>query len=130
MNPKSEFSSQRSRLLLENFRKSIARQSQISAIKAFSDAVEAPAPRFWVGEARAARIIAMMKKGMDPTQGMTPEKREMYREIFRRYEILQAKHPECSVGDLVFTVVNSEAPRSYLSPVRARQLINAAKKKK
>lgn len=121
---KSEFSSQRSRLLLENFRKSIARQSVISAAKAFQEAVDSPAPRFWVGEVRAARIIGRMKKGEDPTVDMTPEKREMYREIFRRYEILQAEHPDWPVGDVVFTVVNSEAPRSYLSPIRAQQLIN------
>lgn len=128
MNSKSEFSSERSELLLNNFRKSIAIQSVISARKAFQDAANAPAPRFWVSEVRAARIIGMMKRGVDVTEWMIPEKREMYREIFRRYMELKMRHPEMSTGDLVFMVVNSEAPRSYLSWERARQLIAKAKK--
>ena len=123
MRPISEFTTQRSKLLLENFRRSLAEQSVISAEKAFKDAVESPAPRFWVGEARAARIISMMRKGEDPTEGMIPEKREMYREIYRRFLLLQQQHPDWPIGDLVFTVVNSPAPRSYLSPIRARQII-------
>ena len=126
---KSEFTSQRSNLLLENFRKSIALQSKISAIKAFHEAVNAPAPRFWVGEARASRIISMMKKGEDPTGGMNPEKREMYQEIFRRFKALSALHPDWPVGDLVFTVINNPAPRSYMSWHRARHIINLARKK-
>ena len=126
----SEFTSQRSELLLRNFRKSLAEQSVISARRAFRDAVDAPAPRFWVGEARAARIISRMCKGEDPTVDMLPEKAEMYREIFRRVSALRLEEPEASLGDLVFRVVNSEAPRSYLSISRAKNIINIERKKR
>ena len=124
---KREFDNQRSLLLLRNFRESIAAQSRICAAKTFHEIVNLPAPRFWVSEARAARICSLMRKGHDVTVSMTPEKRDMYREIYRRVEALRAEHPEMSVGDLVFTVVNSEAPRYYLSPKRAEQLIQNAK---
>ena len=127
-NAVSEFTDQRSRLLLKNFRESLARQSKISARKAFQDAVESPAPRFWVSEARAARVISMMMAGDDPTPSMSQEKARMYREIFRRVSILRERWPEASVGDLVFRVVNQCAPSSYISVVRARQIIRSLRK--
>lgn len=125
-----EFKDQRSRLLLENFRASLARQSEISAKKAFGEAVAAPAPRFWVSEARAAAVIGKMIAGQDPTASMFPEKARMFQEIFRRVEILRKKEPDATVGDLVFRVVNSPAPCSYLTPLHARRLVAEAKKKK
>ena len=125
---KSEFSSHRSEMLLLNFRRSIAAQSRISAKKAFQEAADAPAPRFWVSEARAARIISRMRQGDDPTVDMTTEKREMYRELYRRFLILEKQNPQMPVGDIVFTIVNDTAPKSYISPERARQLIAAQKK--
>ena len=124
---KAEFSDERSLLLLQNFRESIARASVISVKKIFKEVADAPAPRFWVGEARAARIIGMMRKGIDPTEGMIPEKKEMYRELYRKVRMLEKEHPEMNVGDLVFTAVNSPAPRSYISWQRARQIVDKAK---
>lgn len=118
-----EFADQRSGLLLQNFRESIARQSRISAERAFKEAVEAPAPRFWVSEARATRVIALMLKGEDPTEGMYPEKREMYMEIFRRVRKLKGEEPSRPLGDIVFEIVNSPAPRHYMSWLRAKTLI-------
>ena len=128
VNSVSEFSSERSELLLNHFRKSIATQSVISASRAFHEAAEAPAPRFWVSEAQAVRVINRMAKGEDPTVDMFPEKRDMYREIFRRVMEIKREHPEMTLGDIVFTVVNSEAPKSYISDVRAAQIIMAARR--
>ena len=127
-NSLSEFGSQRSKLLLENFRRSIVTQSQISFKKAFHDAANAPAPRFWVSEARATRVVAMMMKGENPLEGMRKEKREMYLEIFRRVNEMKDKRRGDSLGDLVFEVVNSEAPKSYLDWQWAQRLILKEKK--
>lgn len=124
-----EFRDQRSRLLLENFRMSIARQSHISFLKAFKEAAEAPAPRFWVSEARATRIIAMMLKGSDPLDGMRSAKRQMYLEIFRRVKEMMAERPGQPLGDIVFEVVNSEAPESYIDWQWAQRLILKEKHK-
>lgn len=123
-----EFADQRSSLLLRNFRESIARQSKISAVKAFKESVDAPAPRFWVSEARATRVIAMLLKGEDPTSGMHSEKRKMYLEIFRRVKELKESNPEMPLGDLVFSVVNSPAPCSYLQWQTAGKIIYAARR--
>ncbi|MCH5242965.1 MAG: hypothetical protein J1F67_11220, partial [Muribaculaceae bacterium] len=103
-----EFASHRSECLLKNFRESLARQSQISKIKAFQDAAEAPAPRFWVSEARATRIISLMMKnertGSEILEGMHSEKRKMYEEIYRRTVAMKEEHPEMALGDIVFEV--------------------------
>lgn len=122
-NSNCEFSSQRSMALIQNFRESLARQSKISAAIAFKDAVEAPAPRFWVTEARATRVIALLMKGIDATEGMLPEKKKMYLEIFSRVKEIHNLNPEIPLGDIVFDVVNSPAPCSYLSPDRASRII-------
>ena len=125
-NAKCEFSSQRSHCLLQNFRESIARQSVISIKKAFQDASSAPAPRFWVSEARATRIISLMLKDKeDVLSAMLPEKRRMYVEIFRRVKKMMKENPEMPLGDIVFEVVNSKAPESYISWHYASILVNS-----
>lgn len=125
-NSKLEFSSERSELLLKNFRESLARQSRISTMKAFQDAADAPAPRFWVSEARAMRIIAPMMNGdFSLLEGMQAEKRKMYEEIFRRVKARKELHPEEPLGDIVFEVVNSPAPCSYMTADRTKRLVNA-----
>ena len=126
-NSKAEFSDERSRWLLRNFRESLARQSKISISRAFQESVEAPAPRFWVSEARATRIIMQLLKGIDLTEGMLPEKRKMYREIFRQVKIYKERHPEMAVGDIVFEIVNSPAPSSYLTPEYAYRVIKRSR---
>lgn len=124
----SEFTGERSLALLKNFRESLARQSQISLQRAFADAAEAPAPRFWVSEARATVIIRKMIAGKDMTSGMYPEKARMYLEIYDRVMRLHLEEPSTPLGDLVFRVVNGPAPSSYISPERARKLIYKSKK--
>ena len=126
----SEFTTERSQSLLRNFRESIARQSVISAKRAFQDAADAPAPRFWVSEARAAVVISMMLRGEDPTPSMLPEKARMYREIYRRVAELRETEPDTPVGDLVFRVVNSPAPSSYMGWNHAKRLINSLRNAK
>lgn len=126
-NSKCEFSSERSELLIRNFRESLARQSKISAQRAFQDAVDAPTPRFWVSEARAMRVISMMLKNEDILEGMLPEKQAMYREIFRRVKQQKETHPDKPLGDIVFEVVNNPAPRSYIGWKFARLLIKRQK---
>lgn len=126
----SEFTDQRNRLLLENFRSAIAAQSQIALNEAFKTAAESPAPRFWVSETRAAAMIGRMLAGKDPTAGMYKEKREMYLELFNRFLALRASRPDESISSLVFEVVNQPAPRAYMSWERARTIIYGVRRLK
>ena len=119
----SEFNGHRREHLLKNFKESIARQSHISAERAFRDAAESPAPRFWVSEDRAAEVVSKMISDPEYTMNMYHEKAEMYHEIYRRVKNLQKVYPGLPLSALVFRVVNSEAPKSYLSWQRARTII-------
>ena len=114
-NAGAEFKDHRSLLLINNFHKAIAAQSQISLQRALQGAADAPAPRFWVSEARATIVISQMLRGLNPTASMFKEKKEMYEEIFRRVSALRLKEPHAPLGDLVFRVVNDSAPKSYLN---------------
>lgn len=126
-----EFSSERSELLLKNFRESLARQSKITFQKAFKDAADAPAPRFWVSEARAVKVLRFLEKGrFDILDGMRGKKREMYLEIFRRVRQMRSLNPQITFGDAVFLVVNDTAPQSYITWQSAAKLIQAQKRMK
>lgn len=126
----SDFALQRGEVLLANFREAIASESKISVEKAFRRTAEAPAPRFWVSEHRAAAVIGHILAGDDPLTGMYEEKREMYREIYERFLELRALRPHETIYALVSEVVNSPAPRSYLSPQRAKSIIQSEKRKR
>lgn len=126
-----EFASERSELLLRNFRESLTIQSRISLKRAFHDAVNAPAPRFWVSEIRALRIVkAILNGDLEILDSMRAEKQRMYLEIARRVKDMKASNPEMNLGDIVFTVVNSPAPSFYMTADYARKLIVTAKKGK
>lgn len=89
-----------------------------------------PAPRFWVSEARAAAIMGKMMSDEKYVEGMNEEKREMYREIYRRFSKIRRQCPEMSISDIVFDVVNEEAPRSYLSWQRVCSIVNKEKRRR
>ena len=127
-NSTAEFESARREFLLTQFRQVIAGQSKISAAKAFHAAASAPAPRFWVSEPRAAAVVGKMLADESCIDSMTEEKREMYREIYRRFIKIRRMCPDMTIADIVFDIVNAEAPKSYLSKDRARSIIYKAKK--
>lgn len=127
INAIAEFEAHRRKFLLQNFRSAIAARSLITIRNAFQTVADAPAPRFWVSEARAATIMGKMLAGEDPTPDMHHEKGEMYRELFSRFLKIRLIHPERSIADIIFDVVNAPAPRSYISWQRVRAIINKEK---
>lgn len=128
LNSTAEFEAQRRRFLIDNFRQVIARQSRIAVEKAFLQTAAMPAPRFWVSEARAAAVVGKMMADEAYVEGMVEEKREMYREIYRRFSKIRRQCPEMTISDIVFEVVNAPAPRSYISWQRVRSIINKEKR--
>lgn len=130
-NSVSDFTSERNAALVANFRKNLVAQSQISIDSAIKGAAQAPAPRFWVSEQRAAVVIARMLKAdlASPEaseailQTMFEEKREMYREIYARVKALMESGPQMGMTEAVIEVINQPAPRSYMSWQRAKGVI-------
>lgn len=110
-------------MLVRNFHRQLKQQSDATTERLFHSVADRPAPRFWVSESRAAVMVMRILKGKESLDNMYEEKREMYKEIIRRYQELRALRPDDSVMDLVFDVVNGEAPRNYLSWQRVRNLV-------
>lgn len=90
--------------------------------------VNSPCSRFWVSEERAAIVVGLMLKGEKKIH-CTNTKREMFEEIYRRFLIEREKHPTASITALTVKVVNSPAPKFYLTPHTAYVYIQKYRKK-
>ena len=111
----TDFAPHRSQVLRENLHKALSMKSVTTVRQAYEIAAELPAPRFWVSEGRAAEVISLMIRGKNPTESMHPQKRKMFQEIYRRYLLLRRENPDTPLCHLIFEVVNSPAPSSYIS---------------
>lgn len=119
---------QRERELVKAFKQELAQCKHISMNKVFERVVKHPCSRFWVSEERAAIAVSAMLRGCDVVfaNGM---KRQMYRELFRRYNEMRAQNKGLPLSRIIFRIVNSPAPHFYLSASQAKIIINAARKR-
>lgn len=83
---------------------------------------ESPSSRFWVSEERAAIVISAMAAGR-PLPPMTPTRREMFAELYRRYLLLRPLHPGWSVLRIMEVVVHQPAPKFYFTPRTMQEFI-------
>lgn len=86
-----------------------------------------PSVRFWVSEERAAIVVGKMLRG-EKLEKMRPLKKEMYEEICRRVKELQEKEPGMSIYQCCIQVVNSPAPKFYMTPLSIRETIYKIKR--
>lgn len=110
-----EFTRQRNEDIMRAYREQLALADYIVMPEIFRKVAESPAKRFWVSEERAAVEVSRMLVGK-PFSRMRANKREMFKEIFRRYIALRDLHPRKSLPELVSIIVNQPAPRFYLTP--------------
>jgi hypothetical protein len=87
-----------------------------------------PSRRFWISEERAAIVLSAMMKG-DNLKGMRPTKREMFQELYRRALAIKKKQPNIKPFRLALMVVNQPAPKFYMEPGYAKNIISSFKKK-
>lgn len=118
-----EFTRERNADLLHAYRIQIARARHIRMKDIGRAIVNMPASRFWVSEERAAVVISAMLAGRDLPANMRPTKCEMFSEIFNRVMKLRHLRPNTPVADLVAEVVNSPAPKFYMLPRYAMNII-------
>ncbi len=85
-------------------------QSEIEALLAHS-----PSSRFWVSEGRAYRVVLGLLKGRT-LDGMIPTRRDMYREIFRRYLVYSKQFPSLTTMEIVRHICYEKAPSFYITP--------------
>ena len=118
-----EFTRQRNADIMRVFRQKFAAARGLPLPEIYRQVAESPSSRFWVSEDRAAIVVAAMQAGRHVPLS-TPGKRAMFDEIYRRYLLLRADHPDKSVIELVTVIVNQPAPSFYFTPGSIRVFIN------
>ncbi len=111
-----EFTDERNDELMRVFREAIASRP-FNNIEELSEViVNSPCSRFWVSEERAMVVVTALIKGLPVLRSMRPTKREMFQEIYKRVMKLRKVHPKTYIYELVIKVVNSPAPKFYMTP--------------
>ena len=123
-----EFTHERNDELMRAFRQVVSQRAYIDITEVSNLIVNMPCSRFWVSEERAMVVVAALIKGRPVLDTMRPTKREMFQEIFIRVTELRKKHPKSPLFDLVMEVVNSPAPKFYMRPRCAMEIIYKIKK--
>lgn len=122
------FTHQRNNELIRAFRKAIDGRTFIDIAEVSEVVVNTPCSRFWVSEERATVVVAAIIKGKPVLESMRPTKREMFLEIYNRVIALKNSRPNTPLFDLVMDVVNSPAPKFYMRPRCAMEIIYKIKK--
>ena len=82
----------------------------------------AGAPRFWISEERALRVVrTALRTGQLPP--LRTGVRNMYTDLLNTVHRLLDTTPDLTLTDAVYRAVNSPAPNFYYSPEYARCLI-------
>lgn len=123
-----EFTDDRNKELMEAFHKAIEESEFIDIAEISEKIVNMPCSRFWVSEERAIVVISAMFKRKSVLDPMRPTKREMFQEIFNRVAQMREERPDATLFELVMKVVNSPAPKFYMRPRCAMEIIYKIKK--
>ena len=124
----SDYINDRNKALLKAYREIMSSPEVIHWKVVIRRVVDSPSPRFWVSEEQAKNIIDKMMAGREPNI-RTATKKEMFELILKRVQELRMDNPGMSVKDAVYKVVNSPAPKFYLTEKSAYVIIQRAKKK-
>lgn len=123
-----QYTADRDRDLLRAYREHAYLCNTINRPELMMRIVNSPSKRFWVSEQRAAIVVSGMMKGYMPPN-ISPMKKEMYDEIYRRVISLQKKYPKKSIPELAAIVSQQKAPKFYLTPGSANIILHRILKK-
>lgn len=123
-----EYSTERDNDLMNVYHEYISGCNQIRLDKVWEYIAQCPARRFYVSEERAATVVSQIMQGQS-IANMRKGKQEMFMEIHRKVVELMSTNPKLSVLNACVEVVNSPAPKFYMTPRSIRVIIYKAKKK-
>lgn len=127
-----EYMHERNEDLMRAYRKVLSQQfhsnESIILKNVFKEVAEMPAQRFWVSEERAKSVIQSMMHGNKLTH-MGKQKKEMFREIYKRYKELKKQLPHMSIEEHITLVCNQQAPKFYLTSKSVKVIIYRIKSK-
>lgn len=124
----SEFKELRDNEILALYRKYLNESPSIVVSRMLVDIVNSPSSRFWITEQRAAIVLGQMKRG-ETFPDAYPQKRAMYRELYRRAQRIWADYPDMSVYSVASMVVEQPAPSFYMSTTLCNLIISRAKRR-
>lgn len=130
MRTQNEYNEERDQDLWRTYLEVRQSLEQLSEEDAVQRVVSSAAPRFYVSDERAARVVSWIDGGNDRVQRMLPLRREMFDEIYRRTKSLREKHPDWCLRDLVRHVVNRPAPQFYLTPGSGYMILRRIKRRR
>lgn len=116
------YKEQRKKELMTAFHSVISSTRHLNMMNVFREVVSRPCSRYWVTEERAAIVISSIERNTYRPLGKY--KHEMYMNLYHHYVELRRIMPELSYQELIYRVVNSRAPKFYLSPSLAKIIIN------
>lgn len=122
-----EYEQERNADLMRAYREDLETCKVIRLPEVWRRIANMPSARFWVSEERATVVVSKMLKGECPNN-MRPLKKEMYLEICRRVKLLLDCQPDMSVFQCCVQVVNSPAPKFYMTPLSIRETIYKIKR--
>lgn len=122
----SQYRDQRNFDLITTYRSVLRSTPPLTSNEIYKMVVSSSAGRFYVGEERATMVISRMLKG-DMLISMSEQKREMYREIYRRVLEQIELNPGMPLCNIVIDVVSQPAPKFYLTPQSAKIIIHQIK---
>ena len=119
-----DFVKARNKDVMRAYRHLLAKsKGPVNLLELAGQLVNMPAERFWVSEQRAAIVVSELMRGRPLPLYTRPTKREMYLEILRRYKELRKTNPNASIIDLTTMIVYSPAPKFYMAPRFAMEII-------
>lgn len=118
-----EFTHQRNADLMRAYRHHAALMARIDNVELGRRVVNSPSVRFWVSAERATVVVSQLLRGLPVLRSMRRHKREMFEEIYRRFLHLRRSMPAARIIDIVSVVVDSPAPRFYMTPRSAIETI-------
>lgn len=101
----------------------------IALDEALTRTVNSPAKRFYISSDRAYGVLIRWEK-YGITKLITPERQEMYEEIYRRILELRKSRPELPLQHLTEIVIEQSAPRFYIEITSAKTILCNYKRKK
>ncbi|MFC4676168.1 hypothetical protein [Dysgonomonas termitidis] len=86
-----------------------------------NEAVNMPAPRYYITEHEAGRMINKMMKGYIP-QHKRMERRKMYFDMFNAFLEWRINNPDSKISEGINYVIYNEAPGFYITAQYASQI--------
>lgn len=110
-----DYRDERDRFLLSTKRKLYSMVAHIDTPEILRTLVKMPAPRLWISEQTAEVVVDRMTKGTMDLDRCHKERRRLYEYLFKRYNEERLKRPEEKTSLIIFDIIYSPAPESFIS---------------